>query len=141
MAPDINIIAVIVSAFVAFFIGWVWYGVLFGKPWRRLVGLSLEDMKAMKMSPLRASLGGVITALLMSFVLAHGIEFGNAYLGTGGISGGVQGAFWYWLGFAVPLTAGSYLWEGKSWKLWALNAGYYFVALLVMGAILGGLSS
>lgn len=69
--------------------------------------------------------------------LAHGIEFGNAYLGTSGVSGGMQGAFWYWLGFAVPLTSGSFLWEGKSWKLWALHAGYYLVSLLIMGAILG----
>jgi hypothetical protein len=138
MVP-INFIAVLLAALASFAIGWVWYSALFGKTWRRLAGLSLEDMKSMEMSPLGASIGGILTALLMAYVLAHGIEFGNAYLNTGGIEGGLQGAFWYWLGFAVPLTAGVYLWEGKSWKLWAINAGYYLVALLAMGAIIGAL--
>ncbi len=136
MVPDISMIAVILAALAAFFIGWVWYGALFGKLWRRLVGLSLDDMKSMKMSPLIASIGGVVMSFLIAYVLAHGIAFGNAYLGTGGMGGALQGAFWYWLGFAVPMTSMSYLWEGKSWKLWALNAGYYFVAMMVMAAIL-----
>lgn len=136
MVPDISLTPVILAALAAFFLGWVWYGALFGKLWRRLVGLSLEDMKSMKMTPLMASVGGVVTAFLMAYVLAHGIVFGNAYLGASGLSGALQGAFWYWLGFAVPLTSGSYLWEGKSWKLWAVNAGYYFVALMLMAVVL-----
>ncbi len=31
--PDINILAVIVAALVAFFVGGVWYTALFGKQW------------------------------------------------------------------------------------------------------------
>lgn len=135
MVP-INLVGVVLAAIATFVLGWLWYGPLFGKMWRRLVGLSLDDMKNMKMSPLTASVGGVITALLMAYVLAHGIEFGNAYLGTFGVAGALQGAFWYWLGFAVPMNSMGYLWEGKSWKLWALNAGYYLVALMLMGFVL-----
>ncbi len=132
----VSLPAVIGAAIASFLIGWIWYGPLFGKMWRHLIGLSLEDMKKMKLSPLIASLGGVVTALLMAYVLAHGIAFGNAYLGTEGVEGALQGAFWYWIGFAVPLTSGAFLWEGKSWKLWALNAGYYLVALMAMGFVL-----
>lgn len=139
MIPDVSLAAAALSALAAVALGALWYGPLFGKKWRRLAGLSIEDMKSMKMSPAVAMLGGAVTAFLMAYVLAHGIEFGNAYLGTEGVSGGMQGAFWYWLGFAVPLTAGAYLWEGKSWKLWALNAGYYLASLLLMGAIIGAL--
>jgi len=139
MMPDINLVAVLVAGIFAVVVGAVWYGPLFGKTWRRLIGMSMEDMKNMKMTPVAAMIGGFITALLMAYVLAHGIVFGNAYLGTSGIEGGMQGAFWYWLGFAVPLTGAGYLWEGKSVKLWVLHAGYYLVALLGMGAILGGM--
>jgi len=139
MMPDINLVAVLVAGIFAVVVGAVWYGPLFGKMWRRLIGMSMEDMKNMKMTPVAAMIGGFITALLMAYVLAHGIVFGNAYLGTSGIEGGMQGAFWYWLGFAVPLTGAGYLWEGKSVKLWVLHAGYYLVALLGMGAILGGM--
>lgn len=133
----VNMVAVIVAALASVAIGAVWYGPLFGKLWRRLLGLSLEDMKKMKLSPLMAMAGGVITAFLMAYVLAHGIMFGNIVLNTYGVAGAVQGAFWYWLGFALPLTAGSFLWEGKSVKLWVLNAGYYLVSMMVMAVILG----
>ena len=30
---NINFLAVIVAAFSAFFVGWIWYGPLFGKKW------------------------------------------------------------------------------------------------------------
>lgn len=35
---SINYWAVLVSAFCAFFIGWIWYGPLFGKLWMKLNG-------------------------------------------------------------------------------------------------------
>lgn len=137
MEIPINYIAVIGAAVAAIVLGALWYGPVFGKQWMALAGLTKEGMKSMKMSPAVAMFGGLITSLLMAYVLSHGITFGNAYLGTSGVAGGMMGAFWYWLGFAVPLTGGAYLWEGKSIKLWILNAGYYLVALMLMGAILG----
>lgn len=140
MEDPVNYGAVLVSGIAAVIIGALWYGPVFGKIWMRLAGLTPEGMKAMKMSPVVSMLGGLITALLIAYVLAHGIVFGNAYTHMGGVSGALTGALWYWLGFAVPLTAGGFLWEGKSWKLWALHAGYYFVSFMVMGGILGAWS-
>lgn len=132
-----NYWAVLGAAVAAMFVGFLWYGPVFGKPWMNLTGLTPESIKAMKMTPLAAMVGGFIVTLLMAYVLAHGIVFGNAYLGASGVTGGMTGAFWYWLGFAVPITAGTFLWEGKPLKLWVLNAAYYLVSLLIMGAILG----
>lgn len=133
----VNLGAVVAGAIASFVIGWIWYGPLFGKVWRRLAGLTIEDMKSMKMTVMGASIGGIITSLLLSYVLAHGILFGNAFIGTTGVEGALQGAFWYWLGFAVPMTSMSYLWEGKPFKLWVLNAGYYLVTFMVMAVIFG----
>ncbi len=140
MEDPTNILAVLASAVFAIVLGGLWYGPVFGKFWMGLIGMTPEKMKAMPLSPALAMLGGFITAFLMAYVLAHGIIFGNAFTNMSGIEGGMTGAFWYWLGFAVPLTGGAFLWEGKSWKLWVLNAGYYLVALLGMGAILGAWS-
>jgi len=42
-----------------------------------------------------------------------------------------------WLGLVVPVSLGIVLWEGKSWKLWFINASSYLVTLLAMGIILG----
>lgn len=137
MEVIINYWAVLGAAVASFVVGMLWYSVLFGKAWMSMTGITPESMKAMKMSATAAYIGMFVLSLLMAYVLAHGIIFGNAYLNMSGAVGGMMGAFWYWLGFAVPLTSGSYLWEGKSIKLWVLNAGYYLVSLLVMGAILG----
>lgn len=140
MEDPTNILAVLASAVFAVVLGGLWYGPVFGKMWMNLTGMTPEKMKAMPLSAPVAMLGGFITAFLMAYVLAHGIIFGNAFTHMSGIEGGMTGAFWYWLGFAVPLTGGAFLWEGKSFKLWVLNAGYYLVSLLGMGAILGAWS-
>ncbi len=133
----INYYAVVGAAVAAIIIGTLWYGPLFQKPWMRMAGLTMEGMKAMKMSPLQAMIGGAIVSLIMAYVLSHILVFASAYMQTSGVSAGLSSGFWSWLGFIVPVTAGVFLWEGKSWKLWALNAGYYLVSLLAMGAILG----
>jgi hypothetical protein len=137
MEIPINYFAVFGAAVSAIALGAVWYGPLFGKLWMKLIGLTKEDMKTMNLSPAVAMVGGAVTALLMAYVLAHAITFGNAYFGTSGVEGALMGGFWYWVGFAVPITAGAFLWEGKSVKLWILNAGYYLASLMLMSAIIG----
>jgi|CXWL01.1.fsa_nt_gi hypothetical protein len=133
----INYWAVLGAVIANMVIGTLWYGPVFGKVWMRMTGITAEGMKSMKLSGPQAMLGMLVLAFLMNYVLAHAIVFGSAYTQIYGAVGGMTGAFYYWLGFAVPLTAGSFLWEGKSWKLWILNAGYYLVTLLLAGAILG----
>ncbi len=137
MEVIINYWAVLVAGLASFALGGLWYGPLFGKQWIAMMGYTPESMKAMKMTPGKAMTIMALLALLMMYVLAHAIIFGVAYTGIGGAVGGMMGAFYYWLGFIVPLTAGPYLWEDKSWKLWAFNAAYYLIALLIGGAILG----
>lgn len=134
----INYFAVVVCAVAAMALGYAWYGPLFGREWSRLMGWSPEHMETMKHK------GGMgvnyaiqaVGALVMAYVFAHSLFFANYYMGTAGAAAGLQGAFWNWLGFIVPVTLGIVLWDGKPWKLWAINAGYYLVVLGVMGVIL-----
>lgn len=133
----INYLAVLASTLVAMALGTLWYGALFGKQWMAMMGFTSESMKAMKLSPGAAMGTMAVLSLLMMYVLAHAVVFGIAYTGIGGAVGGMMGAFYYWLGFVVPLTASPFLWENKSWKLWAFNASYYLISLLIAGAILG----
>ena len=137
MDITINYYAVLLAAVAAMVLGMLWYGPLFGKQWIKMMGYTPESMKAMKLSAGAAMGTQVVLSLLMMYVLAHAIIFGIAYTGIGGAVGGMLGAFYYWLGFVVPLTASSFLFENKTWKLWAFNAAYYFFTLLIAGAILG----
>lgn len=132
----INYVAVLVAALAQMALGMMWYGPVFGKQWMAMMGFSKDSMKSMAMTPIKAMIIGFIVALIMSYVLAHSIVFASTYLQITGISAGLQGGFWNWLGFIAPVTIGAVLWEGKSWKLWFLNAAYWLVALCMMGAII-----
>lgn len=141
MGVPINYLAVVVAAVANMIIGFLWYGPLFGKQWIRMMGFTKEDIEAAQKKGMGKNyalmaLGSLATA----YVLAHAYEFAATYLAAFGIAGGAMAGFWNWLGFIAPVMLGSVLWEGKSWKLWSLNAGYYLVALVVMGMIIGGMS-
>ena len=118
-------------------VGSIWYGPLFGKKWLKLSGISQADMqKAQKKGMGKTYAIAFVGALLMSYVFAVSHIFASTYLGVSGLAAGFTCAFFTWLGFIAPVTLGPVLWEGKPWKLWALNAGYYLVVLLVISIII-----
>ncbi len=140
MVVIINYWAVLVAAIVNMALGFIWYGPLFGKYWIRLMGITPEQMEKgkveMKKKMWRIYGMTFVGSLLMSYVLVHSIIFAGSYLGVAGISAGLMCGFWSWLGFIFPVTLSSVFFEGKSWRLFILNNGYYLTVLLVMGAIL-----
>jgi len=133
---DVNYLAILLAAVSSMVLGSIWYGPLFGKTWMGLMGLSKKDitMTGGEMGKLYGT--QFVGSLFMAFVLSHSLIFARAYLGIEGILAGLQTGFWNWLGFVGPVTLGGVLWEGKSWKLWLLNNGYYLILLMTMGVIL-----
>jgi hypothetical protein len=128
---DIHYAAVLAAAASNMVIGTLWYSkVLFGKQWMTLIGKTEEQIK--KGNPAKAMAGTAVAAFVMAYVMAHMVDFTRATT----MSGGLQAGFWLWLGFVATVGTNSVFFEGKSWKLYALNMGYYLVSLLVMGAIL-----
>ncbi len=136
----VNYFAIVVSAIINMALGFFWYGPLFGKQWVAMMGWSKKDMEKgkekMQKDGWKTYLLAFIGSLVMGFVLAHSLIFASSYLAISGLSAGIMAGFWSWLGFIAPVTLGSVLWEGKSWKLWLLMNGYYLVSLLMMGSIL-----
>ena len=130
MEVHVNYLAVLVAAVASYVIATVWYALLFPGLWKRLTGIT-------EMKPTVAHVALVfVGALVMSFVLLHSIVFGNAYVGTSGVHGGLMGGFFSWLGFVAPVTMMGVLYEKRPWKLWLLDNGFWLISLLVMGAIL-----
>ncbi len=134
----VNYWAILVAALANMVLGFVWYGPLFGKLWMSLMGMTKEHMDAAKAKGgmWKGYLLAFIGSLVMGYVLAHSLVFASAYLQAAGIGAGLMVGFWSWLGFIAPVTLGSVLWEGKSWKLWFLMNAYYLLALLIMGSVL-----
>ena len=140
---DVNYLAVLAGALSNMVIGFLWFGPLFGKQWIGLMGFDPAKAEEMKTQAKAKGMGkyyagAFVGALVMSYVLAHSIEFAGFYMLVDGVKAGLSTGFWMWLGFIVPVTLSSVIWEGKSWKLWMFNLAYWLVALLAMGAIIAG---
>lgn len=128
---SINYFAVLVAALIPMIIGALWYSpILFAKQWMKLIGKTEADIK--KGNPTKGYIGSFLGALVMSYVLAHIVVLTNST----SISGGLQAGFWAWLGFVATTHLSMYLFENKPLKLYAINVGYYLVALPLMGALL-----
>ena len=136
----INYLAVALAALAAFAIGALWYAPLFGKPWRKEMGVPEGAPPSGK--DMARSFGlNILGLLLMAFVLAHDVKIwmpstwdrpGDQALYTYGFFA----ALFIWLGYIVPMLLNAVAFEKKSWKLFAINGGYQFVSLLAMGMIL-----
>lgn len=136
MEIHINWIAVIVAAVAHFFIGWLWFSVLFMKPWMKEMGLAKltpkQRKEGMKEMPRNMAIN-FVTLLITAWVLSWIIQS----LKMSGAAGGVQTAVWIWLGFFATTMVNTVLWEKRSWKLYGINVSHHLVGLVVMGLILG----
>jgi hypothetical protein len=127
---QINYLAVLVAALSTFVIGFVWYAPFFlGNIWMKEAGLTEEKVKQANMVKIFGL--SFFLALIICFNLA-------AFLGTnagfvmGMIYGGLAGIGWVAASIGVL-----YLFEGRSLKLFLINAGYQAVTYIVAGAIIG----
>ncbi len=129
--PDVTINwgAVIVAALINMAVGAAWYSrSLFGKEWSKLTGRKLEEMSGGGTGYAVAA----VAALVQAWVLVHFVTYaGSMTFWTGLVTG-----FWIWLGFVGLSMAAGFVFEGRSWKLWKINAGYILVVLLINGGLL-----
>ena len=124
----------VVAVLVKIVVGALWYSpLLFLKEWQRLSGVSDEAMKG---GMAKGMATWIVGALLMSFVLAHAVFYAGAH----GVGTGAAVGFFNWLGFILVVQLDDWAAARRPFKLLAINAGSNLVALLIMGAILGGWS-
>jgi hypothetical protein len=126
---DINILAVLLAAMSAFLLGGIWYGPLFGKAWRKEVGLTIEDERAA--NQIKKFGLSFAFSLLSAVMLAHlfarvGVSKPHIYMM---ISTGIA------LGFIIPSIGITYLFGHKSGKLFAIDSGYWIGFYAAMGGV------
>lgn len=132
MEVEINYLAVALAALAAFFLGFLWYTVIFAKPWQAEIGMG-ADSKTQPPSLGKMLIGSLILEILMALNLAFFIG-ANQDWQFGLVAGLAAGLGWVALAFGV-----NYMFEGKSFKLWMINAGYNVVVFTVMGTIIGAM--
>ena len=134
----INLLSVFVAALVAFIIGFLFHGPIFGKLWMKLANIKpTGNEKLSDMIPQMFS--NFLTNLVTAYVLSVMYLFASSspYLGGVGATGGMITALWVWIGFLVTSTSIDVIWMGRSTKLWLFECGCSLVVMLAMGAIIG----
>ena len=126
-----NYFAVAVAAIAYWFLGALWYGVLFSKPWMALEHIT--DEQARSMNPVLPYVITFVLNLLIAFVLAQLCLWRNATTAARGAALGIL----LWVGFVGPITYTTYMYEMRPWQIFAINEFYPLVGLCLMGAILG----
>jgi len=126
-----NYVAVVVSAVAYWFLGAIWFAVLFGKRWMVLEGITQQQAQSMNMAiPYATSFA---LDLLMAFVLAQLCSWRNATTAGRGAAVGVL----LWVGIVGPIVYTTYMYEMRPKELFAINEFYPLVGLCLMGVILG----
>lgn len=129
MQMHVNYVALIVAAAIQWVVGALWYGVVFKKSWMKLTG------KTEAGSGGRAAFAMVcsfVASLILVFVLAQIF----AMAGTTGFMNGLALAVVCWLGFMAPPLFAQHIYESRPANLFAINAGYWVVAMALSGGVL-----
>lgn len=130
---DINLLAVFLGALAFFVVGAIWYGPLFGKAWKDLVGFDGEKMAhpAVK-HPVWLVMGlAFLLEMLVVLMLGHNIARTNPephvimMMATG--FGGL---------IMAPAIGINYLFQMRPGKLFAIDAGYMLVGMAAAGGVL-----
>jgi len=126
-----NHLAILVSALILWLLGAIWYSpALFAKSWMALVRINPEPgkHKSMVVGMISSFLGD----LILSFILLHFILWSEASSWAAGAFIG----FICWLGFIAAPNFPQGIYEGRPFKLFAINAGYWLIGLLATGGLL-----
>jgi hypothetical protein len=127
----LNMWAILVAATVAFVLGALWFSpALFGKAWKRANGFGANE-------PPQANAPMMILAfaltLVMSANLAMFLNDPKTTLAWGATAGFLAGFGWIAMGMGIIS-----IFERRPLSYVLVNGGYLTVALMAMGAILGG---
>jgi hypothetical protein len=124
-----SILKTLVAALSTFLLGGLWYGPLFGKAWQRETGISDEKAKSANMAKVfgLSFVLAFVAAWVFAMFLGPSPDTGFA-IGVGAMAG------LCWVGASFGIND---LFEQRSVKLWAINAGYHTIAFTLFGAVFG----
>ncbi len=134
MIGTISVWGVLIGAVIAMIIGSVWYSpLLFGKRFMALMKVTNADMPELQKNAGPAYAWSFVAYLVLSFILQVFIhEFD-----TTTFLGGATIAIVAWLGFMLPISLTTLLYENRPRGLFNLNLFYHLVLMIIIGGVIG----
>jgi hypothetical protein len=159
---EFNFLAVLVAALSSFVVGFIWYNPkVFGTIWMREAGFTQEQSEKGNMLKIfgLTFVYSLMLAFIMPTIVIHQMgalsmvggprfvevakpsylafmaDYGDAFrtFKHGALHGFIAGIF-----IALPVISINGLFEQKSWKYMAIQAGYWIVIMTIMGSIICG---
>lgn len=128
---DINLVGVLVAIVVHQALGFLWYSVLFQKPWVAATGKSMDEMG----DPKVALSVGVIASVVMAMGLALIIGLSR----TPDLGSGIKIGLLVGVAFVGMALLTQTMFEDRSRTLLGIYSGYQVLGFVLMGAIIGAL--
>ncbi|HEY8190847.1 MAG TPA: DUF1761 domain-containing protein [Alphaproteobacteria bacterium] len=123
-------IAILVSALLAFALGWLWYSPkLFGNTWHEAIGKPVGDPKESFAKYLVTFTGWLIAAFVYSFLIS------NPYIV--GVRDYLFLSVALWGAYMMPAKAHAIMWGDFNTKLLWIDGGYMLLGYLIMGLVFG----
>lgn len=130
---ELNYPAIFVSALLYLGIAALWYSPLvLGRTWMQANRFSDDDLEKRGMFPAIAY--ALVAAIVLSLGLALLIHLAGYHSWFGGALMGLFAS----LLISVPAALPVYVFEGRSIRLFIVNEGMPVLAMLIMGAVIGG---
>ena len=160
---EMNFYILFLAALIPTVVGFVWYGPIFGNAWMKEMGFTKESLEGTNMLKVLvlSYVFSLLLAFFLQFIVIHQMgvfqtlinepgfneqtgeaftyfqNFASTYgdrfrsFGHGAIHGVMAGLF-----FVLPILGTIAMFEKKSAKYVAINAGYWMVTLAIMGGLI-----
>ena len=135
MLLNVNFTMIVIAAVAQLLLGSLWYGLVFRKSWRTLAGIP-EGQKLKEM--VFPMIVFFIACLLLSFVLADLMAMAPNVVKPMFTAGAKIGVI-CWVGFIAPVLVTQHIWERRRVNLFAINAGYWLLAMALAGGLLAAI--
>lgn len=127
-----NYLAIAVAAAVSILLLAIYY-TLFLDVWLNGIGRDRVWLAGTGSSQLLQSAAAMLAAVLLATLISSLIQLTGAQTAVRGM----KVAAFLWLGCVLPIRAVENVFEMRSYSLFALNLIFWFIAMLLMGAIVG----
>jgi hypothetical protein len=135
---SVNFISILVAAAAAWILGAIYYRLL-RDAWLAAQGKTLESCRAEQAGKSKLQMLAPLALVFVgTFIMAWVLYGIMRHVGMFTVRAGMISGAFVWFGFVLTSMSVNNAFQGKRAMLTVIDAGYWLLSLLLIGAILGG---